>query len=105
MSSERDGPRDIEGNKSEQAFLLNDNVHSFSWEQLIVTVKDRETKKAKDLICDVNGSVGKGTLYFSLCNRVAIAAADTISWKLTSMANRRAHGAHGPIRLWQDNLA
>ncbi|GAM39870.1 hypothetical protein TCE0_034f11765 [Talaromyces pinophilus] len=62
MASERDGPRDIEGNKSEQAFLLNDNVHSFSWEQLIVTVKDRETKKAKDLICDVNGSVGKGEL-------------------------------------------
>lgn len=63
MSPERDGLRDIEGNKSEQAFLLNDNVHSFSWQQLNVTVKDRETKKAKDLIRDINGSVCKGKLY------------------------------------------
>ncbi|RAO65046.1 uncharacterized protein BHQ10_001058 [Talaromyces amestolkiae] len=62
MNSERDGPSDIEGHKTEQAFLLNDTVPSFSWQQLIVTVKDRETKKAKDLICDVNGSVEKGEL-------------------------------------------
>jgi hypothetical protein len=65
MSSARDGPRDVEENKSEQAFLLNDTVHSFSWQQLVVTVKDRETKQAKDLICDVNGSVEKGRLFLS----------------------------------------
>lgn len=62
MSSERDGPGDVEGNKTEQAFLLNDIVPNFSWQKLVFTVKDRQTKESKDLICDVNGSVEKGTL-------------------------------------------
>ncbi|EEA26863.1 ABC transporter, putative [Talaromyces marneffei ATCC 18224] len=62
MSSERDGPGDVEGNKTEQAFLLNDIVPNFSWQKLVFTVKDRQTKESKDLICDVNGSVEKGEL-------------------------------------------
>lgn len=62
MNSGRDDPSEIEENKTEQAFLLNDTVPSFSWHKLIVTVKDRETKTAKDLICDVNGSIEKGKL-------------------------------------------
>lgn len=71
MDSER--PPDIEGNKTEQIFLLNDTVHSFSWQQLTVTVKDRETRKAKDLICDVNGSLNKGTLRkWRICYRTYI---------------------------------
>ncbi|EED19262.1 ABC transporter, putative [Talaromyces stipitatus ATCC 10500] len=62
MSDNIDSTIDIEGNKTEQGFLLNDTVHSFSWKDLFVTVKDRQTKQMKDLICDVNGSVGKGEL-------------------------------------------
>ncbi|OKL62717.1 hypothetical protein UA08_01367 [Talaromyces atroroseus] len=53
---------DIEGNKNEQGFLLNETVHKFSWQQLNVTVKDRQTKKAKDLLCDVDGNVEQGEL-------------------------------------------
>lgn len=51
---------DIEGNKSEQAFFLNDTISSFSWQQLTVTVKDRHTKQPKDLISNINGSVEQG---------------------------------------------
>jgi hypothetical protein len=51
---------DLEQNSSEEAFLLNNTVHCFAWRQLIVTVKDRQTRKAKDLICDINGRAEQG---------------------------------------------
>ncbi|KAL1988582.1 hypothetical protein VTN96DRAFT_8977 [Rasamsonia emersonii] len=48
--------------EAQQAFLKNDTVHSFSWKELIVTVKDGQTKKMRDLICDINGHVERGEL-------------------------------------------
>lgn len=61
MDANSDTPSvDLERNQSEQGFLLNNTVHSLAWRQLIVTVKDRQTKKPKDLICGIDGSVEQG---------------------------------------------
>lgn len=42
-------------------FLMNHSVHNFSWSGLTVTVKDRQTTKARDLINDISGEVQQGT--------------------------------------------
>lgn len=60
MTSHSAYPADVESNKTEEAFLKNETVHSFSWKQLNVAVKDRQTKQMKDLLCDVNGHVEQG---------------------------------------------
>lgn len=39
---------------------MNETVRNFSWQGLTVTVKDRETKKARDLINDISGDVQHG---------------------------------------------
>lgn len=51
---------DLEANELEDTSLLNNTVHSFAWNGLIVTVKDRETKKARDLLCDASGYATQG---------------------------------------------
>ncbi|KAJ5160868.1 uncharacterized protein N7482_007872 [Penicillium canariense] len=52
---------DVERN-GDSRFLMNHSVKSFSWDGLTVTVKDRETKKARDLINDIGGDVQQGEL-------------------------------------------
>lgn len=51
---------DLEQNDSGN-FLMNQTVRNFSWQGLTVTVKDRETKKARDLINDITGDVQRGS--------------------------------------------
>ncbi|KAJ6134765.1 hypothetical protein N7523_001087 [Penicillium sp. IBT 18751x] len=53
--------RDLERNDSRQ-FLMNQAIREFSWTGLTVTVKDRHSKKARDLINDITGDVHKGEL-------------------------------------------
>ncbi|RAL13164.1 P-loop containing nucleoside triphosphate hydrolase protein [Aspergillus homomorphus CBS 101889] len=43
-------------------FLRNDTVDNFSWSGLTVTVKDRQTKQARDLLNDISGDVQAGEL-------------------------------------------
>lgn len=50
---------DLERNDDSQ-FLMNHSVHNFSWSGLTVTVKDRQTKKARDLINDISADVQQG---------------------------------------------
>jgi hypothetical protein len=50
---------DLERNDSGH-FLMNETVRNFSWQGLTVTVKDRESKKARDLINDISGDVQHG---------------------------------------------
>jgi hypothetical protein len=50
---------DLERNDSGQ-FLMNQTVQNFSWRGLTVTVKDRETKKARDLLNGISGDVQRG---------------------------------------------
>ncbi|KAJ5486714.1 hypothetical protein N7530_001014 [Penicillium desertorum] len=52
---------DLERNDSGH-FLMNETVRNFSWQGLTITVKDRETKKARDLINDISGDVQHGEL-------------------------------------------
>ncbi|KAJ5237121.1 hypothetical protein N7489_007212 [Penicillium chrysogenum] len=52
---------DLERNDSGH-FLMNETVRNFSWQGLTVTVKDRESKKARDLINDISGDVQHGEL-------------------------------------------
>jgi hypothetical protein len=61
-------PPDLERNDSGH-FLMNQIVQSFSWHGLTVTVKDRETKQARDLINDISGDAQHGIYpgpYFKL---------------------------------------
>ncbi|KAJ5550373.1 hypothetical protein N7535_001689 [Penicillium sp. DV-2018c] len=61
--SSSDVPRtpDLERNDSGQ-FLMNQTVQNFSWQGLTVTVKDRETKKPRDLLNNICGNVKRGEL-------------------------------------------
>ncbi|KAJ5102563.1 hypothetical protein N7532_003092 [Penicillium argentinense] len=54
------GP-DLERNESQQ-FLMNRTVQNFSWSGLTVTVKDRQSKQATDLINSITGDVKQGEL-------------------------------------------
>lgn len=44
------------------AHLNNDTVQSYSWENVKVTVKDRETKQPKDILSNVTGFVQAGEI-------------------------------------------
>ncbi|KAF2269694.1 ATP-binding cassette transporter-like protein [Lojkania enalia] len=44
------------------AHLTNDSVRSFSWHDVTVTVKDRQTKQPKKLLSSVSGSVQAGEM-------------------------------------------
>ncbi|KAJ5414276.1 hypothetical protein N7509_000903 [Penicillium cosmopolitanum] len=52
---------DLERNEDHQ-FLMNRSVRNFSWKGLTVTVKDRQTKDARELIKDISGDVQQGEL-------------------------------------------
>lgn len=58
FTMEASASTDVEMN--EGRFLMNHSVKSFSWRGLTVTVKDRQMKKARDLICDIGGDVQQG---------------------------------------------
>lgn len=51
---------DLEANDLEDTSLMNNTVHSLAWNGLIVTVKDWETKKMRDLLCDASGYAKQG---------------------------------------------
>ncbi|CAG7981755.1 unnamed protein product [Penicillium olsonii] len=52
---------DLERNDSGD-FLMNQTVQNFSWKDLTVTVKDRETKNTRDLINSISGDAQHGEL-------------------------------------------
>ncbi|KAJ5662792.1 hypothetical protein N7462_011718 [Penicillium macrosclerotiorum] len=53
---------DLERNDEGSRFLMNHVVQSFAWTGLTVTVKDRQTKQARDLINDIGGDVQQGEI-------------------------------------------
>ena len=60
--------RDIED--ADSRFLMNHSVKNFSWSGLTVTVKDRQTKEARDLINDITGDVQQGMFWASWVNLI-----------------------------------
>lgn len=51
---------DAEMMGASDAHLLNSTVHNISWQGINVTVKDRETKKPKNIVDRVDGFVQAG---------------------------------------------
>lgn len=70
MNAETSNPqgRDLESNNSANAFLRNSTVRDFSWKDLVVTVKDRETKQMRDLLSNVSGYASQGK--YSICKKI-----------------------------------
>lgn len=54
------GAPDVENNAADYADLTNTSIRSFGWEDVTVTVKDRQTKQPKNILSDVNGMVKAG---------------------------------------------
>lgn len=90
-SPDRDGDPDLEMNPVKSAHLANDFVTSFSWANLDVVVKDRQTSAPLHILSNSSGLVragemlaimgpsgsGKTTLLNALAHRVAAAGATT----------------------------
>lgn len=72
---------DLERNDGSQ-FLMNHSVHDFAWSGLTVTVKDRQTKKARDLINDITADVQQGAylLFSSLRSRMTLTVGQVNWW-------------------------
>ncbi|KAF1851047.1 ATP-binding cassette transporter-like protein [Cucurbitaria berberidis CBS 394.84] len=47
---------------SDYAHLTNNTVHSFSWDNITVTVKDRSSKQPLDILSSINGRVEAGEM-------------------------------------------
>ncbi|KAL6408209.1 ATP-binding cassette sub-family G member 5 [Ilyonectria robusta] len=93
-----DSNTDIELNDVPTAHLINSIVDNFSWRQMQVVVKDRNTGKPKNILSEGAGLVhagemlaimgpsgsGKTTLLNTLAHRVAAAGADTTGQIMTN---------------------
>jgi ABC-type multidrug transport system ATPase subunit len=54
---------DVEkGSSTDYAHLTNTSVHSFSWKDVTVTVKDRKTKQPLEILSGVDGIVEAGEM-------------------------------------------
>jgi hypothetical protein len=51
---------DTESQNSHESHMFNDRVHSLSWSNITLTVKDRSTKQPKDLVTGVSGHIEAG---------------------------------------------
>ncbi len=64
MSTANSSVEDVEKGAAatDYAHLMNSTVHSFSWQDVTVTVKDRKTKEPLEILSGVNGIVEAGAL-------------------------------------------
>jgi hypothetical protein len=53
---------DIESRAHDTSYLNNSIVKNLAWNNVNVTVKDRQTKKPKKLLSDINGYVEAGEI-------------------------------------------
>lgn len=76
--------------KGSDVYLLNDAVHTFSWQSISVKVPDRDTKGEKTILCNVSGNVKAGTFHLTI--RVP-------STRLT-LTSRGNDCSYGSFRQW-----
>ncbi|KAF3053261.1 hypothetical protein E8E11_006692 [Didymella keratinophila] len=62
MSTSNPSIEDVEKGATDYAHLTNTTVHSFSWENVTVSVKDRKTKQPLDILSGVDGIVEAGEM-------------------------------------------
>lgn len=55
---------DIDLEAVNEAHLLNEEVKTFAWQGIKVTVKDHKTKEIKAILDDVDGIIEAGELYY-----------------------------------------
>jgi hypothetical protein len=60
MSISNPSVEDVEKGGPDYAYLTNTAVRSFSWQDVVVTVKDRKTKQPLEILSGVNGIVEAG---------------------------------------------
>lgn len=60
MSTSNPSVEDVEKGAMDYAHLTNTTVHSFSWENVTVSVKDRKTKQPLDILSGVDGIIEAG---------------------------------------------
>lgn len=60
MSTSNPSMEDVEKGGTDYAHLLNTTVHSFSWENVTVSVKDRKTKQPLNILSGVDGFIEAG---------------------------------------------
>jgi hypothetical protein len=77
---------DVEKNiRTEYTHLTNQSVHSFSWEGVTVTVKDRHSKQPLELLHKVNGTIKAGMFSTTHC--------DVGYWHSLHRRNAGSHGS------------
>ena len=54
--------RDVEKGTLSDAYLTNDNVRSYAWDNVSVIINDRQAKRPKQILQNVNGLVKAGEL-------------------------------------------
>ncbi|KAJ4407426.1 hypothetical protein N0V91_004010 [Didymella pomorum] len=62
MSTSNPSVEDVEKGAMDYAHLTNTTVHSFSWENVTVSVKDRKTKQPLDILSGVDGIIEAGEM-------------------------------------------
>lgn len=60
MSTSNPSVEDVEKGGADYAHLTNTTVRSFSWQNVVVTVKDRTTREPLDILSGVSGIVEAG---------------------------------------------
>ena len=60
MSLSNPSIEDVEKGGADYAYLTNTTVRSYSWQDVIVTVKDRKTKQPLEILSGGNGIVEAG---------------------------------------------
>jgi hypothetical protein len=72
MSLSNPSIEDVEKGGADYAYLTNTTVRSFSWQDVIVTVKDRKTKQPLEILSGVNGIVEAGRYIPAQCRRISL---------------------------------
>jgi hypothetical protein len=99
---------DIEQCAHDTSHLNNSVVQSLAWSDVTVTVPDRETKLAQQILSAVRGYVVAGKSHASCFQIQNTAMRSTFRMRLylhILILNRRNDGYNGSLGLWQNDAS